>query len=134
MDTINSTISLPREKLRKMVYILFTGTWDWGCRRVPRVECQSLAGNGAFLENVCPALRPEMASIHVWLGGEQEGEWIGPPGETEEEKEQAWKRGWLSVECMRITASRPELWETHFTSSCTAVLRPEQRPPRLRRT
>ena len=74
LNTTALRLGLPKEKLRKMVLLVFSPTWDWGNRRIGRRDTQTMKGNGTFWSNVAPALRTELASLDTALGGDQESE------------------------------------------------------------
>ena len=83
LDVQNLILHLPREKIRLMALLVFSPTWDWGCRRIQRRQVQSARGNISFLQKVTSGIRPEAASFDLALGGDQESEWIGPAQGTD---------------------------------------------------
>ena len=80
-------LQVPEEKIRKLVYLLFEPQWDWGSRRLERELAQSTRGNVGYVENVCPGLRPEAASLDAAMGGRQDTAWIEREGSEEEKLE-----------------------------------------------
>ena len=45
-------ITVPEVKLEKLSHMAYMEVWDWGCRRIPRVEAQAFRGMGTFVGQV----------------------------------------------------------------------------------
>jgi hypothetical protein len=121
IDTEADCFTLPDVKWQKAQYILSQPIFDWGCKRVDRLELQILRGNGTFWKIVCPALRTELASIDRLLSGSQE------PGFIRGHDEKDWIMFWLTVEVMRKLVALESYWRQTFTARSAQVLSPAER-------
>ena len=120
-------ITVPEVKLEELSHVVYMNIWDWGCRRIPRVEAQAFRGMGTFVGQVCKGIRPEMASFDRALGGPNQASLFVEPAGTPEEQEVIFRNLWWSAEVVRILIFNKGAWGRRYSSSCAGVLRPEQR-------
>jgi hypothetical protein len=124
---VGAVLSIPEVKLEKVSHLVYLEQFDWGNRRLPRLEIQVVRGLGTFVGNVCKGVRPEMASFDRALSrSDQDEEFLFPVG-SETEIDEVWCGIWFTIEFLRILIHNRAAWEMRFSAFATAVLRPEQR-------
>ena len=128
LDTASRWLELPQDKVAKMVELLFDPTWDFGDRRVRRIDAQPLGGNAAFWEPVAPAITPEISSLFKGMGGpEQDSPFLEPVG-TEGKITRDWEELGYSMEHMRNLSGNKKQWRSRFGSALAGVLRRSSAP------